>query len=97
MPYKFAVQKLTPEQDRRIKLSEDEREAIRQSSSSHRELAHQYNVSRRLIQFIKNPAAQRQNLLRREERGGWRQYYDKKKNTKAIREHRRYKRSLFVE
>ncbi len=81
--------------DRRVKLTEEQREEIRKSELSTRKLAMMYGVSRRTIQFIKDPEKQRQSLLRREERGGWKQYYNKEKQTKAIREHRNYKKKLY--
>jgi hypothetical protein len=61
---------------------------------SSRKLAALFEVSRRTIQFICDPDKLAANKERREERGGWAQYYDKEANTSAIREHRRYKKSV---
>jgi hypothetical protein len=62
--------------------------------ASQRRLANMFNVSRRLIQFILNPDAHKKNLERRHERGGSKMYYKKDEHTKAIREHRQYKKEL---
>ena len=64
--------------------------------TSQRQLARMFNVSRRLIQFILNPDAHKNNLERRREKGGSKIYYDKEKHTKAIREHRQYKKELLT-
>jgi hypothetical protein len=80
--------------DRRKKLTEAQKEEIRKSDLSLRKLAEMYDVSKRTIQYIKDPEKKRQNLLRRKERGGWLQYYNKEKHTKAIKEHRDYKKKL---
>ena len=61
---------------------------------SQRKLAALFNVSRRLITFIIDPAKHTDNLERRRERGGSKQYYNKDKHTEAIKEHRKYKHKL---
>ena len=101
MPYKWQTDK-TPiprDKDKRVKLTEADREEIRQAYGkvSQRKLARMYGVSRRLIQFIGDPSKHKANLRRREERGGSMAYYDKEKNTKAIRTHRRHKQSVLKE
>ena len=80
--------------DRRKKLTEAQKEEIRKSDLSSRKLAAMYDVSRRTIQYIKDPEKKRQNLLRRKERGGWLQYYNKEKHAEATKEHRDYKKKL---
>jgi hypothetical protein len=62
--------------------------------ASQRQLARMFNVSRRLIQFILNPESHKKNLERRRELGGSKIYYKKEQHTKAIREHREYKKTL---
>jgi predicted DNA-binding transcriptional regulator YafY len=101
MPY--LSEKIKIEQtkhDRRIKLSDDEKDLIRwlreEEKLSQRVLANQFNVSRRTIQFILSPEKLEENKKRREERGGWKQYYDKEKNTESIKDTRNYKQRLFV-
>ena len=57
-------------------------------------IAKMFNVSKRLIQFIINPDSHKSNLERRKERGGSKIYYKKEQHTKAIREHREYKKEI---
>lgn len=84
--------------DRRIKLTQEEKDIIcaeyAKGNISQRELARQYNVSQRLISFILFPEKLQENLKRRQERGGWRQYYDKEKRRLIMREYRKRKREL---
>ena len=82
--------------DRRIKLTDQQREEIMKSNLSQRKLAEMYGVSRRLIQFIKHPERYERNKKLRELRGGSKIYYDKDKNREAIKEHRRYKQNLYM-
>lgn len=85
--------------DRRIKLTESDRAKIIELSKDgmgKMKIAEMFNVSKRTIQFIVNPLSLEENKLRRSERGGAGQYYDKEKNTEVKREHRDYKRSLFI-
>ena len=60
MPYKSEKMKLSETQDRRRKLTEEQKEQIRkiykQGTCGTRPLAKQFNVSRSLIQTIVNPA-----------------------------------------
>lgn len=101
MPYKSEKAPIEgTKYDRRVKLSKEDKEEIlalyESGNHSQRELARMYGVSRRSIQFIVNPEKLQENKQRRAERGGWKAYYDKEKNTAAIREHRNYKQSLYV-
>lgn len=72
--------------DRRLKLTDTQRAAIRENAEdkSMRVLAIEYGVSRRTVQFILQPDKLRENKLRREERGGWRQYYKKMSGARLI-------------
>ena len=100
MPYKFNTKKLIipTKYDRRVKLTTEEKELIKEAYGkvSQRKLAKIFEVSRRLIQFIGDPNKQKQNLLRRKERGGSKVYYDRKKNTETMKKHRRYKQELMI-
>ena len=100
MPYKHTNYKIPPELDKRVKLTPEDKEEIRSlyalGNISKRQLAKQFNVSRRLIQFVLDPKKHEANLLRRAERGGSKQYYDREKNTKAAREHRKRKQELYL-
>ena len=101
MPYTSEKIKLSREQDRRIKLTEDQREEIRAKYEtglySQRALAREYNVSRRLITFVldadKYRRAREQFKARR--RDG-RYKPTKSEWAETQREHRRYKQSLYV-
>lgn len=78
--------------DKRVKLSKEEHEYIRtrykNKEASTRELAREYGVSRRLIQFIIDPSKHEQNLAVRKARGGSMKYYDKDKQKMYMRRHR---------
>lgn len=96
MPYKFQTDKvpLPRNKDRRIKLNGDQRREIRESTLSQRKLAALYGVSRRLIQFVRDPQRLLDNRARREERGGWAHYYNKDKHRGSMKSHRRYKQGV---
>ena len=99
MPYNFENQhiRLPREADRRVKLTEEQRKAIRDSSRPIRRLAIEYGVNRRAIDFIKHPEKLAENKKRRQERGGWRQYYNREQNSIAIKRHQRYKQWVLTE
>jgi DNA-binding CsgD family transcriptional regulator len=96
VPYKHTDKKIPAKLDRRRKLTEAQKDEIRslKGKESSRALARMFNVSRRTIQYILDPAKLEANKKAREARGGSKQYYDKQKNTKYMREHRRYKQQL---
>lgn len=86
--------------DRRIKIPKEEHEFIRARAlrgESKRGLAREYGVDKRLIDFIVNPDLLVHSKLLREKRGGWRRYYDKDRNTAAVRSWRRHKRSILTQ
>jgi transposase len=95
MPYKFEYKKIPipKDKDRRRKLTDEQKTEIKAlyGKVSQRKLASIYGVSRRTIQFIGDPEKHKENLQRRQERGGSMAYYDKDYNTSRVREHRRYK------
>jgi len=82
--------------DKRMRLTVEQREEIRQNVEglSNHALAAKYGVSRRTIQFIRNPDAYRENLMRRAERGGWSRYYDKDLHRVYMQDHRAHKQEL---
>lgn len=99
MPYAFETKKIKMPKnlDRRIKLTDDDKERIKirhNEGESIHGLSRAYNVNRRLIQFVLFPERLELNKQLRAKRGGWKQYYNKEYNTKAIREHRQYKQSV---
>lgn len=88
-----------PEHDRRVKLTDDDRECIREEYAtgmfSQRDLAAKYGVSRRLITFILDPdkaeRAKQQYLERRKDG----RYYDKEKHNEYMKTHRDHKKELW--
>lgn len=101
MPFSSEIIKIEGTKfDRRVKVTPEmkvEIKRLRSKGFTQSEVASQFNISRRTIQFIENPQALVENKKRREERGGWRQYYDKKYNTVKVRNTRRYKHKLYIE
>lgn len=101
MPFKFQTDKVPMpiHKDKRRKLSPEQKQAIRDSDPDipDKVLATEYGVNRRAIGFIRRPETLAANLLARQLRGGWAQYYDKDKHADFMREHRRYKRDVLQE
>jgi len=94
---KFSIN--NPFQDKRSKLIPCQKERIYhmynvQGGFSQRELAKMFGVSRRTIQFIIDPDKHKDNLNRREERGGTSVYYDRDKQREYMRTHRNNKKLL---
>lgn len=58
------------------------------------QIAKDFKVSKRLIQFVLFPERHKLNLEYRKERGGSTIYYEKEKHTKAIKVHRIYKKEV---
>jgi hypothetical protein len=97
MPYKSEKIKLPRELDRRVKITEEDKEDMKRLHSENipiREIARRYEAkcSRRLIQFVLFPERSHASNYP----GHWKKYYDKERNTKAIRENRAYKQTLYV-
>lgn len=97
MPYHFdrIYKRIPRDKDNRIKIEKDEYPVIRARYASGeriRALAREYNVHKRLIEFILFPERRQKNLADREARGGWKQYYSTERNRayqKTCRHHRR--------
>ena len=101
MPYKSEKIKLSKEQDRRIKLTDEQRTEVREKYStglySQRTLAKEYNVSRRLITFVLDEDKQKRNAeLLKERKSDGRYKPTKEEWAETIREHRRYKQELYL-
>lgn len=99
MPYKSEKIKLSKAQDRRRKLTDDQKEEIRRIYKSgvcgQRPLAKQFGVSRSLIQIIVNPEIAEKKKQRIKDH--WRDYRPTKEEwAETIREHRKYKQELYV-
>lgn len=99
MPYKHIHYKIKEGDDKRIKLTDSDRLEIKKAYGkvSQRKLAKFYGVSRRLIIFIGCPEKQKENLQRREERGGTMNYYSKEKHRIAMKKHRQHKQELYLQ
>lgn len=100
MPYKSEKIKLPKELDRRVKLSDEQRDEIKHKYElgfySQRALAKEYNVSRRLISFILFPEKEERNRQQLKERKADGRYkYSKEQWATVVREHRRYKQELY--
>lgn len=101
MPFKFENKhlKMRKEDDKRIKLTEDDKKEIRklysQGVMSQRQLAEMFNVSRRSIQFALDPEKLKKNNEQRAERGKDGRYYQKEKQREYMREYRRRKKMLY--
>ena len=99
MPYKSETIKLAPTQDRRRKLTDEQKEEIKRLYETgligQRPLAKQFGVSRGLIQTIVNPEIAEAKKKRIKEH--WRDYRPTKEEWAAtMREHRHYKQELYV-
>ena len=97
MPYKSEKIKISgTKHDRRVKLTSEQKKEIYANvlGLSQRKLATMYGVSRRTIQFILDPEKLKENIKRREERGGSKQYYKPDEWAETMKEHRRYKQDL---
>jgi len=85
--------------DKRVKLTDDDKKLIlklrTEENLSQRLLARQFNVSRRLIQYVLDPEKLAENIRQRNERGGSKQYYDRDKHREYMKDHRRYKQDLY--
>ena len=99
MPYKSEKLKLSETQDRRRKLTDDQKEEIKriyaEGKCGTRPLAKQFNVSRKTIQLIVNPEMkQRQHDY---VANNWRKYRPTKEEwAETMKEHRHYKQELYL-
>ena len=101
MPYKSEKIKLPKEQDRRIKLTDEQREEIKEKYStglySQRALAREYGVSRRLISFVLDDTKyQKCKEQFKERKADGRYKPDKEAWAKTMREYRHYKQRLYL-
>lgn len=99
MPYKSEKLRLSQTQDRRYKLTDEQKEQIRKLYEtgliSQRELAKQFNVNRSTIQIIINP--DRAAKVKQRIKKHWKDYRpDKEAWSETMREHRHYKQELYL-
>lgn len=98
MPYKSEKIRLNETQDRRKRLTTEQRKEIEElygtGCYSLNDLAKQYNVSKKTILLIVNKeSAERAKEYRKEH---WREWArDNKEHAEAIRKTRRYKQQLY--
>lgn len=102
MPYKSEKIKLAKEQDRRIKLNDEQRIEIKNKYAtglySQRTLAKEYNVSRRLITFILDEEKAKiaaEQLKARKADGRYKP--TKEEWAETMKKHRRYKQELYLQ
>ena len=101
MPFAAETIKLPKKYDRRIKLTDQQREEIKAKYAtglySQYNLADEYHVSRRTISFILNPDKYEISKEQfRERRKDGRYKPDSKEWNDKMKEHRRYKQRLFL-
>lgn len=99
MPYTSEKLKIAGSKfDRRIKLTTFDKEKIVEiyalGQSSINQIARDFHVSKRLIQFVLFPERQTKNIQYRKERGGSKQYYNKNKHRESMKDTRHYKQDL---
>jgi hypothetical protein len=103
MPYKSEKIKIAnTKYDRRIKLTDEQREAIREEyakgEKGARVLAKEYGVSRSLIRFVVMPEKyERSKEMFRERRKDGRYDISSEEWRDLIKERRRYKQKLYLE
>ena len=102
MPYKHVKYKIPRQHDRRIKLSDADKNNIRalyQSGKTIRSIARHYEkqCSRRLIQMVIFPERLEHAALLFKERRKDGRYYDKEKHAATIKIHRQYKQKLYLQ
>ena len=102
MPFKSEKIKLPKQYDRRIKLTDEQREEIKEKYASgvysQRALALEYHVSRRLISFIIDPEKYEISKEQyRERRKDGRYKPDRESWNETQRKHREYKNRLYAE
>lgn len=99
MPYKSEKLKLNETQDRRRKLTDEQKEEIiriyKSGVCGQRPLAKQFGVSRSLIQIIVNPEIAEKKKQRIKDH--WRDYRPTKEEwAETMKEHRHYKQELYL-
>ena len=99
MPYISEKIKLPRKLDRRVKLDDDQKEAIKDwfvRGISMRKIAKEFNVDKGTVRNIVKPEAYQAQLKKYREEKHWQKYYDTAKNTVYMRNHRRYKQELYL-
>ena len=99
MPYKCENIRLSETQDRRRKLTEAQKDRIREMYSngegSYQALADQFGVSKSTVNLICNP--KRAEAVKQRGKEHWKDYVNREDLTKAARDLRHYKYKLYTE
>lgn len=86
--------------DKRIRLTDEQKQKIKEeyatSLISQRALAKKYNVDRKTIYNILHPDKYQEQLKANQENKHSQKYYNKEKHKEYIKNHRRYKQTLYV-
>ena len=99
MPFKSEKIKLPEKYDKRRKLTNDQKDEIRQKYESGfcslQSLANEYGVSKKTILLIANPKSKEKNDKRIKDH--WKEYQaSKDERNKIMRDHRQYKQELYM-
>lgn len=101
MPYISEKIKLPRNLDRRVKITEEDKEVIKELFTQRvaiRQIARMFpHISRRSIQFIIYPERLKALQSYQIETKHHLKYYDTQKNTVYMRRHRQYKQKLYVD
>jgi len=99
MPRDIDTIRLPYNADRRRKITAEVKERIRKEYIPYivslRFLASKYSISKRAVQFILNPEAEKKCKEQFKERRKDGRYYNSEANTKAARSIRKYKKEIF--
>jgi|GEM_PF-812015 len=83
--------------DRRTKMLPCQKEMAKwwhERGESINGIARMFKVNKRTIQFLLFPERLKKNVQDRQDRGGWKQYYDKETWKDTMKEHRNYKKKV---
>lgn len=83
--------------DKRVKIPKEDHDHIRARvarGEGIRAIAREYDVDKRLVQFIVFPERLALNRELRKKRGGWKKYYDKDKHRVEMQKHRAHLSSI---
>ena len=96
MAHKIDKMKLSDTQDRRRKLTDEEREEIKEryilGGETYRTLAAEFGVTHSMIGILVNP--KRAAQVKQRISDNWRANYDKDEHRKSMRKTRKYKQEL---
>lgn len=100
MPSLYERTRVTRKNDRRVKLSAEDRADIirlyKRGDWSHRDLASCFAVSKRLIGLVLNPERYEKMLTDRKKNKVHLKYYKKEKHKEYMRVHRAHKKEIFA-